>query len=222
MRLRLLTLLPVLLAATACSELPKPDPKLVGPFYEPKNVRRNVDRLPENLRRVLLLPLAPAGPQIPEERLVALDAVLQTELNKLARFEVITIDRAQLQAMTGRRAITSVDLIPADFVEKILAEPNRFGADGVLFVDLTSFQPYQPLAVGLRAKLVQNSDRSILWAADLNFSAADAAVANSARRHISKLGTDLGPVDLSHTILQSPNRFVEYCAAATFGTLPAR
>lgn len=140
--------LPLLLLAAAlagCAELPKPDPTRIGPFFEPTNVRSHVAQLPLDFRRVLLLPLAPTGTQLQEERLSTLDAVLLTELNKLARFEVVTLDRSQLQAMTGKRYVSSVDIIPAEFVEKILSSPNRFGADGVLFVDLTAFQAYPPL-----------------------------------------------------------------------------
>jgi hypothetical protein len=99
---------------------------------------------------------------------------------------------------------------------------NQYAADAVLFVDVTAYSPYPPLALGLRTRLAPIRETEILWATDLHFSAADPSVANSARRHALSLAKSSGPADLSHTILQNPTRFAGYAAAATFATLPPR
>ncbi len=210
----------VLLAG--CSTPSVPNPLDRGPFFTPTNVRQNVSALPLDFRRVLLLPLAASGPSVPEANLQALDQVLRTELNRTARFEVVALDRNQLADLIGQRQVSSVDLLSAAFVEKLLTAQNRFGADGILFVDLTSYTPYPPLALGLRAKLVRLRDQNLLWSADLDFNTAQKAVANSALRYSSQIASNLGPVDLSHSILQTPTRFAEYCAYTTFATIPVR
>ncbi|WP_404424004.1 hypothetical protein [Nibricoccus sp. IMCC34717] len=222
-----MTLRTAFLATTAlllagCSELPKPDPLIVGPFYEPTNVRKNVLQLPIDLRRVLLVPVATAGPSIPEDNLSAMDSAFQAELNRTQRFEVVALNRTQMAELIGRPQVTSTEVIPASFVDKILKADNRFGADAVLFVDLTDYKAYPPMSLGVRAKLVRISDMAILWAADLNFSADDRRVINSARKYARFLGSDAGPVDLSHTVLQSPTRFAAFAAHTVFGTLPER
>ncbi|MDX2186041.1 MAG: hypothetical protein SFV32_03840 [Opitutaceae bacterium] len=219
---RALTLLLTLAAFTSCADLPKPDPLAIGPFYEPTNVRKNVLHLPLDVRRVLLVPLASTGPSIPEENMNAMDAVFQTELNRTQRFEVVALNRDQLADLIGRRQVSSTEVIPALFVEKILRTDNRFGADAVLFVDVTDFKAYPPVSIGVRSKLIRISDMSVLWAADLNLAADDRRVINSARKYARHLGSDAGPVDLSHTVLQSPTRFAAFAAHTTFGTLPER
>jgi len=112
-----------------------------------------------------------------------------------------------------------VDELPHDFLERIAAST---GADAVLFLDLTHYSPYAPLNMGIRAKLIRISDRSVIWAIDQTFSAADPAVANSARRHWMKAEPTDTPVDMSATSLQNPSRFADYVLSASFQTLPPR
>ena len=205
------------LLLAACSELPKADPAKAGPFYTPANVTR-ADRLPAELRRVLVLPCA-AGPDIAEDTLKRIDEALFLELNRAGRFETTQVARAELRQLFGAPSFLSTTSLPAGFVARLA---QRFGVEGILFTDITHFHAYPPLAVGLRSKLARVVDGQILWAADNLFSASEPAVANAARRHALTLGTDRSPGDLSHTILQHPTRFVGYAAAQTFATLPPR
>lgn len=200
-----------------CSELPKSDPAKSGPFFTPNNVTR-LGRLPTELRRVLVLP-ASGGPQMTEDSLERIDRAITEELTRTGRFEVAVIPREDFNRMFGRRALSTVDPLPADFFDKII---KNYAVDGVLFTDITAFSAYPPLNLGLRIKLANTANRQIVWAADNIFSAADPAVANSARRHALKLGADRGPGDLSHTILQNPSRFAAYAAASSFEALPLR
>lgn len=200
-----------------CSELPKSDPAKAGPFFTPSNVTR-LGRLPAELRRVIVLPSA-GGPQMTEESLERIDRAITEELTRTGRFEVAVMPRESFHRLFGPRALSPVDPLPPDLFDKIV---KNYGADGVVFTDVTAFSAYPPLNLGLRIKLANVVDHQIVWAADNLFSAADPAVANSARRYALKLGADRGPGDLSHTILQNPSRFASYAAASSFEALPAR
>jgi hypothetical protein len=202
---------------SACSELPHRDAAKAGPFFTPSNVTVS-SPLPATMRRVAVLP-ASGNRQITEESLERISEAVRTELNRTGRFEVVPVSRLDLRRLVGALTIESTQPLPPELLEKI---KSMFGADGVLLTDVTSFSAYPPLELGLRMKLADLSDGKIIWASDNIFSAADPAVANSARRHVLKLGTDRGPGDLSHTVLQNPSRFAAYAAAATFEMLPPR
>jgi hypothetical protein len=168
-----------------------------------------------------VLPVA-GGPALTEETLVKLDSVCQSELTRTGRFEVVPLSRDALAAIIGTRQISSIEKLPAVFLEKLFNIYNAYGADAILFIDVTAYSPYPPLLLGLRTKLARVTDGDIIWAADNVFAASEPAVSNSARRHAQGLGTDRGLTDFNHTILQNPQRFAGYVAAATFLTIPPR
>jgi hypothetical protein len=192
------------------------DSSRVGPFYKPTNYTGQA-RLPATLRRVVLLPIA-GGTVAPAESTAALDAVFLAELQKQNRFEIVALSREECLQRFHVEEFRSTDVLPHDFVAMLQKE---HAADGVMFVDLTVFKAYRPLAIGVRAKLATlGDDVKLLWTFDNVFSAEDEAVANSARHHY--LESDRGgvPADLTPGALQSPTRFAGYVAAETFGTLP--
>lgn len=203
-----------------CSALPKRDGALVGPYFTPANVK-TLAKMPAEIRRVVVLPVS-GGPTLTEETLLSLDSVCQSELNRTGRFEVVPLTRDALAAISGVRQINSVEHLPVALLDKLLNIYNSYGADAILFIDVTTYSPYPPLKLGLRTKLARVSDGEIIWATDNVFNAAEIPVANSARHHAESLGTDRGRTDLSHTILQNPQRFAGYVASATFLTLPPR
>lgn len=203
-----------------CSAVTKKDGAVDGPFYVPTNVKAAA-KIPAEVRRVVVLPSA-GGPSLTEETLTALDDAFQTELNKTNKFEVVPLSRDTLAAITGARQISSVEKLPTILIDKLFNIYNPYGADAVLLIDVTTYSPYTPLVLGMRAKLVRVTDGEILWAADNVFSASDASVANAARKHAAELGNDRGSTNMSHTILQNPQRFAGYVAASTFKTLPPR
>jgi hypothetical protein len=110
-----------------------------------------------------------------------------------------------------------VELLPANFMAVLRRE---YEADAVLLVDVTVFRAYRPLAIGFRAKLAMVQDVRLVWTFDNLFSAADAAVANSARQNYLKGAPRDIPADQSPMVLQSPSRFAAYAAEAMFATLP--
>jgi hypothetical protein len=126
-----------------------------------------------------------------------LDSVCLGEITRTAKFEIVPLSRDALAEITGQRQLVSVDKLPSVLLQKVFTPNNAYGADAILFVDVTTYSPYPPLQLGLRTKLARVSNGEILWAADNVFSAADPAVANAARRHADSLGSDRGRTDLS-------------------------
>jgi hypothetical protein len=192
------------------------DPIEIGPFFEAKNFT-GVPRLPAKLQRVVLLPVAGA-PGVPNEAMASFDQVVLAELQHAARFEVVVADPIALNRLFDRPRLLSSEALPQNFLSLLSRE---YGADGVMFVDITSLYSYQPLVIGLRAKLATTSG-TILWAFDTLFSAGNPAVANSARRHDRQRQPATNPGDMSYTVLRSPMRFADYAAATAFATLPPR
>ncbi len=202
--------------APACMTPPLTDPARNGPFHVPLN-HTGVAQLPFTLRRVVLLPAA-GGAVAPAESTVELDPVLAAALQRQNRFEVVALTRDECRSHFHVPEFSSTAALPHDFVEILRRD---YGADGVLFVDLTVFKPYRPLALGVRAKLAAfDGDVRLLWSFDNLFSAADPAVANAARNHYLNNDRNGIPADFTEAALQSPSRFGGYVAAEMFETLP--
>ncbi|HEU5081149.1 MAG TPA: hypothetical protein VFT72_18195 [Opitutaceae bacterium] len=212
------TPLALVLICAGCSALPHSDPAKSGPFFTPRNVTVNTPRLPALVRRVTVLPVHGLR-EMTEDSVNRVNEAVVTQLNQTGRFEVVTLTPDNLRSLIGQPSLGSADALPHDLLEKV---KKTSGSDAVLFTDVTAYSPYPPLTIGLRMKLVELSTGTILWAADNIFAASDPSVANSARHFAFKLGSDRGPADLSHTVLQNPSRFCAYAADATFETLPPR
>lgn len=187
------------------------------PLYTPANVYRAAPELPQDLQRVVVLPLATDEAETALDG--ELDAVILSMLQKQARFEVVSIDRDRLEELTGQRQWSSVELLPPDLWATLQAETR---AEGVLFLDLTHFHPYPPLAMGLRAKLVALGTGDILWAVDDMVYATEPGL-RRAVEEMDKLRRDPDdPLRKSDTDLRSPRAFVEVVSARFFETLPLR
>jgi hypothetical protein len=185
--------------------------------FVPSNVVAD-DRLPAEVRRVLVLPLH-GGDAAPATTARSLDGVFATALQQQQRFEVVTLSREECLRRFRVESFASTGLLPRDLLA-IAAE--QWGADAVLFVDLTAFEPNRPLVLGVRAKLALVETGRLLWAFDTVFSSADPAVALGARRHAARDRRGSGPADLDAGVLLSPSRFGGYVAETTFATLPVR
>lgn len=212
-----LVALALILGVAGCESAPSAlDPAWRGPFFTPANVARD-DRLPADMRRVVLLPVC-VGALAPVETATALDAALFAALQRQQRFEVVALTRAECRRLFGAEEFSSTAALPHGFLDKIA---RTCAADGIVFTDLTVFRAYRPLALGLRAKLATAAEVRLVWSFDELFPADDPAVANSAR-HYCLQGDRPAPFDLSTTALQSPARFAAYAADAMFATLPPR
>lgn len=187
-----------------------------GPYFTPTNFN-GVLEMPPEIRRVAVLP--PAGLEgLPAESVATVTAALQSALLANGRVEVVTVDPELVRNAAGKPALASTELLPPALLGLIAKE---HGADAVLFVDITLYRPYQPLALGVRAKLARcDESRAVFWAFDTVFDARDLAVANSARRHAAAGFGGIG--DNGAAALQSPSRFAGYVFHETFATLPKR
>jgi hypothetical protein len=206
------------LFAAGCETKPSPiDPARTGPVFAPKN-SYGEKKLPGTLHRVVLLPVHGA-PFVSPEICETLDRVFATALERQMRFEVVTLSREECQMSFGVPDLGSAEALPRDLLATM---GRKFGAEGVVFVDITAYQGYRPLLLGVRAKLANIADHRLIWAFDEEFSVLDPSVANGARHFY--LGNADGPVpyDPTEGVLQSPTRFAAYAADAVFHTLPPR
>ena len=102
------------------------------------------------------------------------------------------------------------------------SRPSASTHDAVLFVDPTAYQPYRPIALGIRAKLATIGDHRLVWSFDEVFFASNPAVDNAVRRFYIDSGGGPMPLDMTAAALQSPTKFAAYAADAAFKTLPPR
>jgi hypothetical protein len=186
-------------------------------YFKPTNFNGET-RLPVGLRRVLLLPVC-GGTIVPPETATDLEEIFATELQKQLRFEVVRFTRTDCLRKFGQPEFSSVAALPHDFLA-ILG--RDYAADAVLFLDVTSYHGYRPLALGVRAKLATVEQTRLLWTFDEIFSADDPAVSNSVRRFFGASDATGIPLNPAYGALQSPGKFATYVAAATFATLPPR
>lgn len=167
------------------------------------------------IRRVAILPLY--CEQDSAGSLRAMDAAFNAELNKTTLFELVPISRAQMEALTTHRQISSVEVLPGDLLQQLVM---RYGVDAVLFTDVTHYFPYQPIAVGARSKLVDVRTGQIRWATDYLFDSGKPEVADAARGYyLQNSQTNLPIKDDGTSILQSPARFSQFVAYQTYRTL---
>ena len=119
--------------------------------------------------------------------------------------------------MTGRESWTADDELPRDFFEKLHAAT---GCDAVLFVELTRFQPYPPLQIGWKARLVDCYEGQTWWAFDGVFDAGSTRVLAGAKAY-ARSHLNLPNVLLDGaSVISSPGRFGQYTAHITARTLP--
>ncbi len=211
---RTTTLAAALCLVPGCMTPAVNDPARIGPFHAPVNHAGEPSL--GGLRRVVLLPVC-GGTLAPQETVTAFDPVFAAALQRQNRFEIVVLAREDCLRKFRVPEFSSAASLPRDFLATLKRD---FSADAVLFVDITVFRAYRPLALGLRAKLATLDGTRLVWTFDDVFSADHPAVANSARRH--SLTGDRGdvPADLSPAVLQSPARFADYAATAMFATLP--
>jgi hypothetical protein len=209
-----LVVAPLLLGGCAFLEIELPPAPVAA--YAPTNYKGEA-RLPAAIHRVAVLP-AYGGDVTDPESAAALDLVLLTALQRQMRFEIVTLSRDECRHMFGAGSFGSTAALPPGILEKIA---TTYAVDAVLFIDITVYQPYRPLALGFRAKLATVRDVRLVWTFDEVFSAGQAAMLTSVQEYYE--GSDKsGPTDISASVLQSPTRFGAVAADLMFKTLPPR
>ncbi len=201
-------------AVAGCMHPGPQDSARLGPFYEPKNVMAEPNL--GGLRRVVVLPVW-SGNVAPAETAAELDVEVANALQRTHRFEVVNVSREDSLRRFRVEAFSSASALPPDLFTRLQRE---YAADGVLFVDVTVYKAYRPVAIGFRAKLASIDGQRLIWTFDNVFSSEDPAVANAARHHFLDSDQRGVPADLTHSVLQSPARFAAYATTAMFATLP--
>ncbi len=183
--------------------------------------------LPVTLRRVAVLPLATASDSSDRmQGCEALGPILNAELGKTGKFEVVPIAPEDLRGVTGRLSWTGTEQLPADFFDAL---QRISGCDAVLFSELSQYRAYAPLAVGWRLKLVDVRSHQVLWAADQSFDARQPQVSKELQRKqpakwrsIFDWNQAQDGIKEAWEMDNSPRKFGEYTVSRVLATLPAR
>ncbi|HEY8995240.1 MAG TPA: hypothetical protein VIM71_11300 [Lacunisphaera sp.] len=187
-----------------------------GPYFTPVNFRGET-RLPVEVQRVALLPVD-GGTIASEESAAAMDAVMLAALQQQTRFELVVVSREECHRLFGASSFSSVAALPHGFLDQLA---SHYAVDAVMFIDLTVYKAYRPLALGFRAKLASVRDVRLVWAFDEVFSAEAQPMRNSVRSFYRR-GDHPAPSDPLPAALQSPSRFGAVAADLMFRTLPPR
>lgn len=167
------------------------------------------------IRRVALLPIY--NDKYPAEQLRVLDSAFNAELTKKSIFEVVPVSRSSMESFFGHRQLASVEDLPANLLEKLR---ERYGVDGIVFTDITHYSAYRPLAIGVRAKLIDATSGEIRWAFDYIFDSGNPAIAEAAKVYQKKDNIDSLPLRSDGgTVLISPTRFAKFVANQTYVSL---
>ncbi|MFP6886080.1 MAG: hypothetical protein VB997_00910 [Opitutales bacterium] len=206
----------IALACTSCRRFEQEQVVRKADPFRPKNLYPT-ERLPTSFSRVVVLPCHFADEASPLLRYV--DDVFHQELAKQRLFETVRLTPERMKELFGQRRISSSEQLPDTFLIDL---ERATGANGVLLVDLDSYRPYRPLALGVRAKLVDLKSADFLWAIDETFDLGQAEVIVAANQFQRE--AQLGNVSARTTgsTLSSPRAFAKYVASSTFSTLPIR
>ncbi len=208
-------LLACLLTACSATRDPREVHSRAEP-YQPTN-SAGIELLPASVQRVVLLPAYYA--QGDAGFLAEVDATMQRELTLTRDFEVVSVSRDALYQRFGERQLSVINPLPPDLLDHLI---QRYDADAVVFAEVTAFEPYKPIAIGLRLRLVSLENGQSLWAFDHLFNAGDPRVLAGARQFTELRNSSPFPLDTAHGTFQSPRRFANYCTALAFSTLPPR
>lgn len=191
-------------------------PKIPAKSYEAQNVY-SLEFIPATMVRVAVLPSY--HPEEDPAILASFDNTILSELTKNKLFELVRVDRTYLKKHFNFEQIDSTQPLPTSMMSRIIKD---FGAQGVLFTDVTDYQPYRPIRVGLRSKLVDLRDGNLVWVFDDIFDSSQPNVSAAAQRYARRAAVDRFPLDTAESMLQSPQRFTRYVMHETFATVPSR
>ncbi len=186
----------------------------------PRNAFQAALRIPSEVRRVAVLPIAVEhGDETMEFAQESLQPVLVTELNKRRLFEVVAVTPEQLTQWTGKSHWSAAEKLPPVLLEHLR---DDLGCDAALFARLSQYKPYPPLVMGWNLQLVLTDHPRICWAADEVFDMSETDVAASAQRYGRRQFERQDPRLNPSSISLSPRQFGQYSLAELLAALPAR
>jgi len=193
---------------------------VTGPYYQPSNVFRASAIIPSQIRKVAVLPIASINNALlDDDTRGSFQPILLSELGKTKSFELVSLTPEQLHPWSRSGTLSEQDKVPQDILKKI---KDSYGCDAVLFVRLTHYRAYKPLAIGWSMKLITCETGQNIWSTDEIFDSGDVTVCNSARKYYQSHQVQASHLSDSTSILSSPRRFAQYTLSALFGTVPSR
>jgi hypothetical protein len=213
----LLSVCAVAFIFSSCTTVKKKVERTQIPPYQPSNVW-TVGKLSYQFKRIAVLPIYYEDREV--RSIDEFDQIFRAEISKQNSFEVRGLNREEMEYIFGKPHYSSVGTLPQDLLQKIYDE---YGADGVLLVDLTEYNPYTPITMGVRSKLVHVKSAEVIWSFDNTFDAGNRAVQLAVEdfHNLENRNTRAGNV-ATGGILMSPRQFAKYVASATFKTIPKR
>lgn len=186
--------------------------RTVTPSYSPKNYTADNTQLRE-LSRVVVLPVYfYLGPQ---DYLPEINRIVFRSITNQNHFACIPALPADMIALFGKESFSTYDILPTDF---FAALQKKYDADAVLITELTEYDAYKPITVGLRSSIIR-MDGEILWMFDDVFNAGKSSVRYGALRYQENKGQQSYPLVDGYSALQSPSRFTAYAAYTMFSTI---
>lgn len=211
--------LPFLIAVLSASLASCTSPRLewamrdkpVGTPFSPENLYR-ADELPFKIQRVLFVPVK--SEHVGSKEFTRLNEIFIAELRRSERFSVVVVDSKPALSKTNKRSSWDRNFLAA------LAD--EYDVQAILELQLTHFRPYQPLAIGVDARLftLDPEKPEIVWALDSLFDAGQDSVALGARMHAQGYNHQVFPLASTYSSLNVPSRFAAYVAHTVFRTLP--
>lgn len=189
--------------------------KTRGPKHEVENYRLEAG-VPLHLRRVAMLPLDRG--RYDHIDMESIEENFVQELGKRNLFELVAVPAREMVELFGEESFSSVEVLPTKLLARLHA---AYAIDGVMLIDISYYNPYQPVGIGVRAKLLDGHTGEIVWAADEVFDSANPAVSNAARKYFQTESVNPYPLQKTQSVLHSPTRFSKYVADAIFATLQA-
>lgn len=181
---------------------------------------------PAGMRRLAILPIYANRPIDDLQR--DMDGIFRGELSKVVKYEIVQVPREEMLQLTSRESVSSSSVISADVIKALR---QKYAADAVMFVDFTVFRPYRPIAIGVRAKIVDLRNMEVIWVADGILDTAEPDVATLATQ-FAGLGLNVPYISPTipkgktresasgnQIILQSPRLFAGFVAHEAFSTL---
>lgn len=192
---------------------------------------RQSSRFPFDIQTVAVLPVTIAGAVnsgILEDARNKVQAYLPEISQNQGVFRGTIVSKERLELWSGRLYWSLDQVLPRGFIQTIGQES---GCEGVLFTEVTEYQPYKQPSIGLRFHLVRASDGETIWQMDHLFEVGDTHLAFSdrkgkgSRKHIN-LNKILGLPEGDPTVTGRPyfptNLLVRESLRISFLTMPQR
>ena len=172
------------------------------------------EKMPEHLRRVAILPMHLGRYDHIEFRHI--EENFSQELIKQNLFEVLVITPEEMKDHFSKERFSSAEYLPTKLLSKL---HTAYAIDGVMLLDVSYFNAYQPVGLGVRAKLLDGHTGEIVWAVDQLFDSSAPSVSNAAREFYKTQSLLQYPIKNTGNVLHSPNQFSKYVANSVFSTI---